>query len=125
VEAIVIETLLNLLFRCPHRHLTRPFTPLGKKGAPDSETYVVCLDCAKQFAYDFKEMRIGKAIDHAHDACVIPPKIPRPVKKKLTYAIGVAVPVAVLLGAALTAKKPNAEEKREKPGKPDPGPGPE
>jgi hypothetical protein len=37
----------------------------------------------------------------------------------------VAVPVAVLLGAALTAKKPNAEEKREKPGKPDPGPGPE
>jgi hypothetical protein len=121
VEDIVIDTVLNILFRCAHRHLTRPFTPVGKGGAPYGETYVVCLDCAKQFAYDFKEMRIGKAIDHSHDACVIPPNMPKPVKTKLTYALGVAVPIAVLLGAALTAKKPNAEEKRERHGKPDPG----
>jgi hypothetical protein len=93
VDDIVIDTVLNILFRCAHRHLTRPFTPVGKGGAPYGETDVVCLDCAKQFAYDFKEMRIGKALDHSHDACVIPPNMPKPVKTKLRYALGVAVPV--------------------------------
>jgi hypothetical protein len=110
---IVIDTVLNLLFGCAHRHLTRPFTPMGEEGVPRRETYVVCLDCTKQFAYDLKEMRIGKAIDHSHDACVLPPGMPRPRKTKLAYALGVAVPVAVLVGAALTAKKPAAEKKRE------------
>jgi hypothetical protein len=110
---VVIDTVWNLLFRCAHRHLTRPFTPLGEEGVPRRETYVVCLDCTKQFAYDLKEMRIGKAIDHSHDACVLPPGMPRPRKTKLAYALGVAVPVAVLVGAALTAKKPAAEKKRE------------
>jgi hypothetical protein len=30
---------------------------------PNSQTYVVCLDCGKHFAYDVKLMRIGKRID--------------------------------------------------------------
>ena len=65
----VIDTLLNLLFRCPHRHLTRPLTRVGKPGRP-GDSYVVCLDCGKQFAYDLDNMRIGKPIDHSHDASV-------------------------------------------------------
>ena len=44
--------VINLLFHCGHRHLTRPFTPLSQIGVPRGETYVVCLDCTKQFAYD-------------------------------------------------------------------------
>jgi hypothetical protein len=95
----MIDTVLNLLFHCGHRHLSRPFTPLGEHGVPQGETYVVCLDCTKQFAYDLKEMRIGKAIDQTHDACVIPPGMAKPRKTKLAYALGVALPVAVLLGA--------------------------
>jgi DNA-directed RNA polymerase subunit RPC12/RpoP len=59
----VIDTVLNLLFRCSHRRLTRPVTPVVKAGMPGSQTYVVCLDCGKHFAYDVKEMRIGKQID--------------------------------------------------------------
>jgi DNA-directed RNA polymerase subunit RPC12/RpoP len=59
----VIDTVLNLLFRCSHRRLTRPVTPIVKTGMPQSQTYVVCLDCGKHFAYDVKEMRIGKMID--------------------------------------------------------------
>ena len=113
VEGIVIDTVWNLLFRCAHRHLTRPFTPMGEQGVPHGETYVVCLDCTKQFAYDLKEMRLGRVIDHSHDACVIPPGAPKPRKAKLAYALGVAVPVAVLLGAALTAKKTAAAKKRD------------
>jgi hypothetical protein len=106
----MINAVMNLLFHCGHRHLTRPFTPLSEKGAPRGETYVVCLDCTKQFAYDLKEMRIGKAIDHTHDACVIPPGKAKPRQIKLAYALGVAVPVAVLLRAALKAKKPALEK---------------
>ena len=88
----MIDTLLNLLFRCAHRHLTRPITPVSKAGIPHGETYVVCLDCAKQFAYDLKEMRIGKAIEHPHDACVLPSNMPTPGRTKVKYALGMAVP---------------------------------
>jgi DNA-directed RNA polymerase subunit RPC12/RpoP len=59
----VIDTVLNLLFRCSHRRLTRPVTPVVKAGHPGGQTYVVCLDCGKHFSYDVKEMRIGKQID--------------------------------------------------------------
>ncbi len=34
---------------------------------PQSQTYVVCLDCGNHFAYDVKEMRIGKKIDMRAD----------------------------------------------------------
>jgi len=69
----VIDTLLNLLFRCAHRHLTRPLTRLGEAGVRQSESYVVCLDCGKQFVYDLDQMRIGKVIDQPHKASVVLP----------------------------------------------------
>jgi hypothetical protein len=108
--AIMTDTVVNLLFHCAHRHLTRPFTPSRKQGVTHGETYVVCLDCTKQFAYDWKEMRIGAAIDRTHDACVIPPGMARPRRTSLAYALGLAVPVAVLVGAALKAKRPSVEK---------------
>jgi hypothetical protein len=57
----MIDSILNLLFRCSHRHLTRPVAPITKAGQPHSQSYVVCLDCGKQFEYDLDEMRIGVA----------------------------------------------------------------
>jgi hypothetical protein len=106
----VTDTVLHLLFRCGHRHLTRPFTPLAKNGIPHRETYVVCLDCTKQFAYDLNEMQIGMVIDHSHDACVLPQGMPHPRKTRFAYALGLAVPVVVLVGAALRARKPAPEK---------------
>ena len=53
----MIDTLLNLLFRCSHRRLTRPVAPITKAGEPHSQSYVVCLDCGKQFEYDLKESK--------------------------------------------------------------------
>jgi hypothetical protein len=105
MEAIMIDTIRNFLFLCGHRHLTRPFTPLGQNGVPRGGTYVVCLDCTRQFAYDLEAMRMGKAIDHTHDACVIPPALAAARKTRLTFALGVAVPAAVLIGAALKLKR--------------------
>ncbi len=56
----MIDTVLNLLFRCPHRRLTRPVAPITKAGQPHSQSYVVCLDCGKRFEYNLGEMRLVK-----------------------------------------------------------------
>jgi DNA-directed RNA polymerase subunit RPC12/RpoP len=101
----MIDSVLNLLFRCSHRRLTRPVAPITKAGQPPSQSYVVCLDCGKQFEYDVHEMRIGKPIDHSHDAGVVPPDMPKPRKTKVTYALMAALPAAVVLGAVLRGGK--------------------
>jgi hypothetical protein len=102
----MIDTVLNLLFKCPHRHLTRPFTPVSHTGAAHDETYVVCLDCAKQFAYDFKAMRVGKPIEQTHEHSVVVPKMPATRKTKLKYVLaGVGLPLAVLIGSKFVRRK--------------------
>jgi len=102
----MIDTVLNLLFRCSHRRLTRPVAPVTKAGQPHSQSYVVCLDCGKQFEYDVNEMRIGRAIDHAQDRGVVPPNMPTARKTVLRYALLAAtMPVAIVLGAVLKGTK--------------------
>ena len=60
----MLQSLLNTLFGCSHNRTTFPQTP-GRKntyaapGATRSATYVVCLDCGKEFAYNWEEMRVG------------------------------------------------------------------
>lgn len=107
----MMDSVLNLLIGCSHRRLTRPVTPVDKAGVPQGDTYVVCLDCAQQFAYDFKEMRIGKRIDRLKDSGVLHPEMPMPAKKKLKYALWISVPLALLVGSVLKSKKPRDESK--------------
>ena len=57
----MMDNVLNLIFRCSHRHMTRPITPVHKPRT-SAVTYVTCLDCGKQFRYDPVQMRMGKAI---------------------------------------------------------------
>jgi hypothetical protein len=64
----MIDSFLNLLFRCSHQRLSRPVTPVTKQGDMPEETYVVCLDCGKRFSYDTKNMRLGKRIVEAPPA---------------------------------------------------------
>jgi hypothetical protein len=121
----MIDTVLNLLFRCPHRRLTRPVTPASKAGVPNGETYVVCLDCGKQFPYDFNEMRVGKAVERSQDSGVVPPNLPKARKTKLNYALLAAVPLAAVIGATLKSrsarnKTPDSDKEI---GKTDPGEG--
>jgi hypothetical protein len=104
----MIDIIANLLFRCPHRRLTRPITPVSKPGVPSGETYVVCLECGKQFHYDWKNMRLGGAVASSATKGVLPVDMPRPRKSGLKFALlGSAIPLAVLLGKAL-ASKPRA-----------------
>ncbi len=60
--------LVSMLFGCSHRRITFPFTPSRKTGlasnTPGSRhgTYVVCLDCGKEFDYNWNEMRVGSPV---------------------------------------------------------------
>jgi hypothetical protein len=65
----MLQSFVNSLFGCSHRRTTFPQTP-GRK-APGyttrNGTYVVCLDCGKEFAYDWSRMRVGDPVT-AHAA---------------------------------------------------------
>ena len=65
----MLQSIVNSLFGCSHRRTTFPLTPM-KKGlqahqVPNAArlgTYVTCLDCGKELAYDWTEMRVGKPV---------------------------------------------------------------
>ncbi len=60
----MMVSLLNSLFGCSHRSTTFPITPARKTGFVNSSkgTYVVCLDCGKEFAYNWQDMKVGEAV---------------------------------------------------------------
>ena len=116
----MIDSVLNLLFRCPHRRLTRPVTPVSKAGVPHGQTYVVCLDCGKQFSYDLENMRVGRPLESSQDGGVLHPNMPKPRSRKLKYALWASVPLALLIGGALKNKKAGGEtDTRRKPRPPE------
>lgn len=108
----MIDSLMNTLFRCSHRRLTRPVSPVSKAGQQHGQAYVVCLDCGKQFEYDIQEMRIGKAIQQSRDSGVLVPEDAAARPSRLKYLLA-AVPAALMLGALLQGKR---HPKSRKPG---------
>ena len=58
----MISNLIDSLFGCAHKRITFPITikPSHQraKSAVPTGTYVVCLDCGKEFAYDWQEMTV-------------------------------------------------------------------
>ena len=61
----MLQLVLDFLFGCSHQRTTFPLTPTRKStgapipGAARVGTYVVCLDCGKELAYNWNEMRVG------------------------------------------------------------------
>ena len=109
----MIDSIANLLFRCSHSRLTRPVTPVRKAGVPQGDSYVVCLDCGKQFAYDVKEMRIVRPVAHSAGGGVVAPEAARRPKSALRWmAWGSLLPLAWIAGAALQRSRKEREEKR-------------
>jgi hypothetical protein len=57
---------LRDLFGCTHQKTTFPLT--SRRGirprtrAASESTYVVCLDCGREFQYNWAEMRIGEPL---------------------------------------------------------------
>ncbi len=70
----MIAKLFDAVFGCWHTHYSFPITvrpgPRRNSAAALTGTYVVCLDCGKEFPYDWQEMRVigspAKASDRVH-----------------------------------------------------------
>ena len=101
----MIDSLVNLIFRCAHRRLTNPVTPVGKDDRSPGETYVVCLDCGKHFGYDLKRMKIGKPLENSSPAGIMPPGMPTPRVSKLKLAVMAAVPLGIAVGSIVNSKR--------------------
>jgi RNase P subunit RPR2 len=55
----MIAKLLDAMFGCRHARYSFPITVrAGSRRTPRTGTYVACLDCGKEFRYDWHEMRI-------------------------------------------------------------------
>jgi RNA polymerase subunit RPABC4/transcription elongation factor Spt4 len=58
----MIAKLVETLFGCKHPRYSFPVTIRRGKRRPQAATltgtYVVCLDCGKEFAYDWREMKV-------------------------------------------------------------------
>ena len=61
----MFNSLLNTIFGCAHNRTTFPITPSRRSKVSEgmrNGTYIVCLDCGKEFDYNWKEMRIGDPV---------------------------------------------------------------
>jgi hypothetical protein len=65
--------IIDILFGCWHKRLSFPLSRKpGQRcsaAARETGTYVVCLDCGKEFAYDWQQMRVVSAREqqaHTH-----------------------------------------------------------
>jgi hypothetical protein len=57
--------LVDCLCGCSHRRTTFPITlrakvTVDRKETTDLETYVVCVECGRQFAYDWTTMQMSR-----------------------------------------------------------------
>lgn len=58
----MLSSLVDVLFGCWHKNYSFPIT--ARRGQRRSAaaaltgTYVVCLDCGREFAYDWREMKV-------------------------------------------------------------------
>jgi hypothetical protein len=72
----MFNSLLENIFGCAHTRTTFPLTPSRTSKLPEGArrgTYIVCLDCGKEFDYSWKEMRIGSPVE------VVPVRTEQPV----------------------------------------------
>lgn len=108
----MIDSLFNAFLGCRHRRTTFPLTPVKRKGEEDpilNETYVVCLECGKQFVYDWEQMRLGKPVDISDGMPGRSPEaesVPFKTKSKLRYLfLASALPAAWAIRNAIKHKK--------------------
>jgi hypothetical protein len=57
-----MTSLFDILFGCTHKSCSFPITKRrGQRlsaAASVTGTYIVCLDCGKEFAYDWQQMKV-------------------------------------------------------------------
>jgi hypothetical protein len=65
-------SFFDLVFGCSHKRCSFPMSTRGAKrrspAASITGTYVVCLDCGKEFPYDWKAMKVLRNKDLEQNA---------------------------------------------------------
>jgi len=70
----MIANVFDMLFGCWHTRYSSPITTRPgqhrSEAAAVTGTYVVCLDCGKEFPYDWREMKVvsGHSYEPAAEA---------------------------------------------------------
>jgi hypothetical protein len=57
----MVAKLIELVFGCKHSRYSFPVTVRGTRrpqAAALTGTYVACLDCGREFAYDWQQMKV-------------------------------------------------------------------
>ena len=61
-----MASLFDVLFGCHHKNFSFPITKKpGQRVSPAAAltgTYVACLDCGKEFPYDWHEMKVIESV---------------------------------------------------------------
>ncbi|HKW76630.1 MAG TPA: hypothetical protein VJN64_13960 [Terriglobales bacterium] len=67
-----MANLLDILFGCTHKRFSFPMTRRpGQRhshAASLTGTYVACLDCGKEFPYDWQEMKVVEHLPRRNKA---------------------------------------------------------
>jgi hypothetical protein len=60
----MLAKMMDAVFGCRHSRYSFPLTirPGSRRASPVARigTYVVCLDCGREFGYDWQEMRVAE-----------------------------------------------------------------
>lgn len=68
----LLWAMWDVFFGCRHRHYSFPISSkiLKQRSMAPGATgsYVVCLDCGREFAYDWEQMKVVSALRPAHAA---------------------------------------------------------
>ena len=65
----MLSSLWDVFFGCHHTNYSFPMSSKSLKqrsaAATETGTYVVCLDCGQEFAYDWRQMKVVSRIQQA------------------------------------------------------------
>lgn len=57
-----MKKLLAFFFGCAHTRTTFPLSPRTRRGFVAGSPHVTCLDCGKEFDYDWSMMQRGREL---------------------------------------------------------------
>lgn len=71
----MLNHVVNFFFGCTHKNTTFPISPRAANSRlKPAHTYIVCLDCGREFPYSWEEMRM------LSDSTAVPPAVPEQVR---------------------------------------------
>lgn len=83
----MVDNLLNAMFGCSHKRTTFPLTLNGNR----KRTYVVCLECGKEFNYNWTEMHMFQNSGNDTEAASALSIVDSPSQRRAATANAIAI----------------------------------